>query len=301
MADPKTMTRAERSRKGAISRWHEPIPKATHTGILKIGGQEIQCDVLEDGRRVLRQKTFLAAIGRGKVGGKQRRGLVATNLPVFVQADNLTPYFEKDFIQRALPITYRGVDSRRYIAYDAPVLPEVCKIYVKAEHDDALQENQKKIAAVCKAMICGLATVGITALVDDATGYVYERERNELQKILENYIEKELLPWTKKFPDEFFEQVYRLHGWIWPKVHKNHPQYVGKFINDYIYNSLPPMVVEELKRINPANENGNRKHRHHQWLTESFGQKALEKRVIKVTAGLQFADNLDQFKNFMER
>src|SRR5271166_7056910 len=121
MADPKTMTRAERSRKGAISRWHEPIPKATHTGILKIGGQEIQCDVLEDGRRVLRQKTFLAAIGRGKVGGKQRRGLVATNLPVFVQADNLTPYFEKDFIQRALPITYRGVDSRRYIAYDAPV------------------------------------------------------------------------------------------------------------------------------------------------------------------------------------
>jgi hypothetical protein len=76
---------------------------------------------------------------------------------------------------------------------------------------------------------------------------------------------------------------------------------MGNFINTYVYKALPEVVVEELKKKNPPNENGNRRHRHHQWLTESFGQKFLEKRVIKVTAAMQFADDIDQFKKFMEK
>lgn len=38
------------------------------------------------------------------------------------------------------------------------------------------------------------ARVGITALVDEATGYQYDREKNELQKILKAYIAEDLLP-----------------------------------------------------------------------------------------------------------
>jgi len=301
MADPKTMTRLERSKKGADIRWNHPLPKATHTGPMKIGGYEIMCDVLDNGKRMIRQKDFLNAMGRGKIGGKERKGEDITKMPVFLQANNLTPYLETEFWHGGRSEIYKLQDGSKATGYEAEVLPKACKAYVKADDAGELQENQKKIALICRSMLYGLAEVGIIALIDDATGYVYERERNELQKILEAYIEKELLPWTKKFPDEFFEQVYRLHNWQWPKIHKNHPQYVGKFINEYIYQALPEIVVDELKRINSPNENGNRKHRHHQWLTESFGQKSLEKRVAKVTAALQFADSLDQFKQFMER
>ena len=57
------------------------------------------------------------------------------------------------------------------------------------------------------------ARVGITALVDEATGYQYEREHDELQKILKAYISEELLPWQKRFPDIFYKELFRLNGW----------------------------------------------------------------------------------------
>lgn len=302
MGDAKSMTNSERGKKAAAERWNPNIPKATHTGVINIGGFEIICDVLDNGKRMIRQKDFLNAMGKGKIGGADAERAEMANLPVFLTADNLTPYLELEFWRGAISRVYKTKENRRVTGYEAEVLPKACRVYVQA--DDAgkvLKENQRKVASVCRAMIYGLAEVGIISLIDDATGFVYERERNELQKVLEAYIEKELLPWTKKFPDEFFEQVYRLHGWQWPKKYKNHPKCLGHFINDYIYNALPEVVRDELKRINPPNENGNRRHRHHQWLTESFGQKSLEKRVAKVITTMQLSDNLDQFKQFIEK
>ena len=58
-----------------------------------------------------------------------------------------------------------------------------------------------------------LAHVVTPALVDEATGYEEVRVRNELHRILDAYIAEELLPWTKRFPDEFYRQLVRLRGW----------------------------------------------------------------------------------------
>src|SRR5688572_28770908 len=40
------------------------LPRATHTGELKIGEAVFKCAVLEDGTRVLTQQTFSQALGR---------------------------------------------------------------------------------------------------------------------------------------------------------------------------------------------------------------------------------------------
>jgi len=146
-----------------------------------------------------------------------------------------------------------------------------------------------------------IATVGIVALVDDATGYVEERQRNELQKILEKYISEELREWTKKFPDQFFKQIYRLYGWEWGEFKKNHPQCVGNIINKYIYDRLPPGVLDELKNKNPITENGKRKHMHHQFLTEDVGDKNLSSQISQVVTLMRVSDNMDQFKNMIEK
>lgn len=299
--DAKTMSNKERSQKAINERWHPTVPKATHTGVLLIGGKEIYCDVLNDGRRILRQKTLFNAMGKGKPSGEDVRRGLEHNLPLFVTASNLTPYLQEDFLRRGAAVHYKGKDGRRITGYDATILPEACKIYVQAEHDGVLLGHQLKIASVCKSMLYGLATVGITALVDEVTGYEFEKQRNELQLILEKYISKELMPWTKKFPNEFFEQVYKLHGWNWPKVCQNHPQYVGKLINKYIYKALPVGVLEELESKNPPNEHGNRKHKHHQWLSDSIGDKTLEKQVLKVITVMKVSDNMNQFKEYFKK
>lgn len=294
------MITKEQAIKAANERWHPTIPKATHSGILNIGGQEIACDVLEDGTRVLRQKTFLKSLGRGKVGSKERGREESNNLPIFLQANNLAPYFGSVILERGSPIRYKGPNNQSIKGYDASLLPETCKVYVQAFNDGVLQKQQIPIAKICQTILYGLATVGIISLIDDATNYVEKRNRDELQKILEKYISEELRVWTKKFPNEFFKQIYRLHGWEYHNL-KSHPQYVGKIINKHIYDRLPPGVLEELKKINPVQEKGFRKHRHHQFLTEDFGEKNLNNQIMQTITLMKVSDNFEGFEKLVEK
>ena len=110
-----------------------------------------------------------------------------------------------------------------------------------------------------------LAHVGIIALVDEATGYQDQREKDELRSILKAYISEDLLPWTERFPREFFKQIYRLHGWEFNKKTTRHTPLVGKLINRWVYEQLPKGVLGELQTRNPVvPEKGYRRHKHHQ-------------------------------------
>lgn len=300
MTDAKTMTNRERAKKASDERWHPSIPRATHSGVLNIAGKEITCDVLEGGRRVLRYKDFIKSMGKSKTSGEDAKRALSQKIPIFVSANNLTSYLAYDFMERAQEIYYKTSDGRKVIGYDATVLPEACKIYVQAENDGILQKGQLPIAQTCKIMLYGLATVGITSLIDEATGYQEVRARNELQLILEKYISEELREWTKKFPNEFFRQIYRLHGWEYPRK-TNHPQYVGKIINSYVYEKLPQGVLDELKRKNPTNENGTRNHRHHQFLSENIGEDNLNKQILRVITIMKVSDSLESFKDLMDK
>ncbi len=95
------------------------------------------------------------------------------------------------------------------------------------------------IVKACDRVIRGLAGVAIIALVDEATGYQYDRAKDELSKILSAYISPKLLPWTQRFPHEFFRLVYKLYGWEYKAGTVKHPQYLGKFINKYVYGQMP--------------------------------------------------------------
>lgn len=82
-------------------------------------------------------------------------------------------------------------------------------IYVKlfrCEKNIKLSARQRIIADQCEILIRGFARVGIVALVDEATGYQYERERFELEKILNAYISDEILKWQLTFTDDFIEK-----------------------------------------------------------------------------------------------
>jgi P63C domain len=92
-----------------------------------------------------------------------------------------------------------------------------------ARDADKLTEHQKPIASACDFLIRGLAHIGIIALVDEATGYQEVRDRLALQAILDAYLRKELAAWAKRFPDEFYKQMFRLKGWQWKGMSINRP------------------------------------------------------------------------------
>jgi len=147
----------------------------------------------------------------------------------------------------------------------------------------------------------GLAHVGIIALVDEATGYQEVRDRLALQKILERYISKELLPWTKRFPDEFYEQLFKLRSWQYSGMSIKRPSYVGKLTNDLIYQRLAPGVLEVLRKVTPRDYKGRTKHRFHQHLTADVGNPELDKHLHAVIALMKATTTWKVFYRLIQR
>jgi P63C domain len=245
------------------------------------------CAVLEDGTRVLSQRGVTGALGGRRGGSHWLRRRQGSNMPVFLSASNLAPYIAPS-LRMALeePIKYRPVkgSGSGTNGVNATLLPEICEVWLKARRDKALMPGQEHIARQAEVLMGGLATVGIIALVDEATGYQEIRNRHELNRILEAYIAKELLPWTKQFPDEFYQEMFRLRGWPYNPPSPKRPSYVGKLTNEIVYERLPPGVLDELRRRNPVQEDGRRRHKHHQLLTEDIGHAHLEKHIAGVVA-----------------
>ena len=259
------MERSASAKKAADARWGAELPQATHDGPLPIGGTTLVAAVLPNGKRLLSQGTFLQAIGRSRTPKAGTGGFTTVDaLPFFLQAEALKSFISEELMQSTTPIMFRLKSGQRAVGYDALLLPMVCEVYLKFR--DSFTEQGKKvptqyghIVKACDLLTRGLARRGIIALVDDATGYQADKAREELEIIIKAYIAPGLMPWTQRFPHEFFRQVYRLHNWDYRAGCIKHPQYVGKFINKYVYDALPPGVADELKRRLPKNEHGNRR------------------------------------------
>ncbi len=291
--------REEIARHAAEARWGiEAIPKATHTGQLRIVDRIISCAVLENGKRLLTQGTFMTAIGRAekaKAGTGSARLTQGGGLPPFL-AENLRPYVSDELLELTSPIVFRSQNGRKAYGYEARLLPLVCDVYLKARDEKKLLPSQESIARVCDLLTRKLAQVAIIALVDEATGYQEQRARNELQEILAAYVLEEHRPWITTFPNEFFEQIYRLHGWPYQPGRAQRTPFIGKLINEWIYAEMPPPVLPELQVRNPKNANGHRSHKHHQFLTPEMGREQLQRQITAVTTIMRISDDKDDFE-----
>ncbi|WP_454844835.1 P63C domain-containing protein [Priestia megaterium] len=264
--------------------------KATHFGTLQLGDKELRCAVLEDNSRVILYKEVFDAFDRPVRGRRIINGIVKSNLPGFIDASNLQSYISPQLEEMLLnPVTYSAKNGRPIKGYRAEIIPLLCDVYLAARQDGVLTKKQEPLAQVSEILVRSLSKVGIVALVDEATGYQYERERQELHKILSAYISEELLPWTKQFPDEFYRHLFRLRGWSYEPTSVKRPGYVGKLTMELIYDQLPDGVAEELRRKTPKNK------KLHQGLTEDVGNKHLQQQLTRVITIMKISSNWKEF------
>lgn len=295
--------RTEIAQNAARRRWI--AKKATHEGVLKIGEISLACAVLEDGTRVLSQTALTKGLGASRSGSHWRRMKEGTSadLPVFLSAPNLRPFIDNDLASALKePVLYAPAKGG-YVGYgvDAKLIPRICDVFLKARDNDALKLGQYSVAAQADIIVRGLATVGIVALVDEATGYQSVRSREALEKILEEFISKELLKWTKMFPDEFYEEIFRLKGWNYKPFNCKRPATVGKLTNDVVYDRIAPGVLDQLKKVTPRNEKGRLKHKYHQRLTEDVGHPRLREHLWAVISIMKIFDNWEDFYKALQR
>jgi hypothetical protein len=269
--------RREIAQMGAKERWR--LPKVLRPGVLELSGIKIPCAVLDNGKRVLTEHGITNALLGSRSGASKRIKSAQENsgapVPLFLAPKSLRPFISKEMLDGPLvPIEYTD-ESKIIKAYDAILLPAVCDIWLKARDAGVLQTQQFNKARKAEMLTRALAHVGIVALVDEATGYQEIRPRDALQAYLEMLIRKELASWAKKFPDEFYENIYKLKGWTWPGMRKNRFSIVAHYTRDLVYERIAPGLLQELEWKSPKDETGKRKNKFHQWLTEDIGDPML--------------------------
>lgn len=271
---------------------------------LQLGDSTLECYVLEDGSRVFSGNGLQKALKfPGSAGGSA--------LVKMLNAGKLSEKLTTDIIEK---INNRkefvrpgsgGRLSRTY-GYDATLLIDICNLLIECREKGILTPKQEEYARTAQIIISSVAKVGIIGLIDEVTGYQHQREKDELQKILQAYISEDLLPWQKRFPDIFYRELFRLNGWDYTLGSiKKRPGVIGTWTNKLIYEQLPPGVLSELKEKTPKSAAGNATARYHQSLSEDIGEPNLSAQINKTITLFQLSDNMKhmwkQFKKLQER
>jgi len=277
------------------------LPIATHGSAdhpLKIGEIEIPAYVLEDGTRVLSQRGVIEGLGMksGSAGGGDDR------LGSFLGGKGISPFVPSDLSSLiSSPIKFKPPTGGVAFGYPATVLADLCDVVLSARKEGVLQKQQEHIAHQCEILVRGFARVGIVALVDEATGYQKDRAKDALATILEAFIAKELQPWLKTFPSDFYEEMFRLRGLPFPTGTVRKPQYFGLLTNNIVYDRLAPGIREELQRGVPRNEEGRPTAKYFQKLTQNTGYPKLRELLGSVVTIMKFSTDWKDFVSKLDK
>lgn len=286
--------RTEIARKAAAARWSTGPDTVIAEGALHLDGEDVAAYVLADETRVLARAPFVRAIGRqGKVKGG--RGYDnELQVPVFLSAQNLTPFINSEIERNFKPVVFKW-NGKEIIGYRAELLTDVCSVYLDAERFGVLRANQKHIADKCRILQRSFAKLGVIGLIDEATGYQQMRAHDALSKLLEKYVAEELQQWVKTFPDDYYEQLFRLRD-LDPGEGTNRPSYFGHLTNDIVYDRIEVGLRQELRKKSPKAPSGRRINHLHRHLTPDLGHPKLREHIASVVTIMKLSRDWGSFK-----
>jgi len=307
--------RREVARRAAQARWgtkeEKEVVVAPHNGIIKLGELQLPCSVLPDGTRVLHERGVMKALGIARSGYASNRAKEAAGdgaaLPLFVAPINLKPFVDLELAEvLRSPIWYRPASGTHsgipHKGIRAEVLPRICNVWLKARDEGVLRGKQLAVAACADIIVRGLAEVGIIALVDEVTGYQFVRPNDELRRILERYISKELARWVHTFQPDFYREMYRLRSWTLDPTSHRKPGAVAKYTINLVYDRIHPDLLRELKQSRAGWEDagGSKGGKLHQFLTVDAGHPRLKQHLEGVIQIMRFANDWDQLMYRMD-
>jgi hypothetical protein len=312
--------RSDIARKAAQARWAKPepeddataevepshkdeeieadptMPVARWRGTLNIVGMEVPCYVLDNGARVIGRTSATEVLSGIKGGGA---------LEIYLGAKALEPFINKDLIlERFVPFRLQEVEGLKTAVKGLPaeLFIEICQGFVaglQASFDPKspypkLTDRQRQMAIQASMFLSACAKLGLEALIDEATGYQYERADDALQVKLRAFIADELRAWEKTFPDELWAEFGRLTHWKGNL--QSRPKWWGKLVIEMIYDTLDPDVAAYLKDNKPPP--GVRWHRQ---LTENIGVRALVSRCYEVVGMAKECADMRELRNKVAR
>ena len=241
-------------------------PEAQWPGTLEVMGVEIPCYVLADGRHVISRTGALHYLAGEDKGG---------NLESYLRVAAIRTFLPTDIEEQFIEITIPQVTNKTVKALSSGAFIDICRAYSRARDTGALEtEKQVQMAVRASQLLAAIAKTGLDSAIDEVTGYQFVRAADALRVKLQLYLEDEMRPWEKTFPDELWIQFGRLTNWRGP-IHER-PKYWGKLVLELVYGYLDPDVCEWLRTHAPAPRKGQN---YHQWLSSQYGLKKLVEHI----------------------
>lgn len=269
------------------------LPEAKYKGFLNLVGLEIPCYVLETGQRVIGRTSATEMLTGIKGGGGLEKYLGVSSLKPFINQESVL----EGLVSFRLP-EVEGL-KRHVKGLPADLFIEVCRGFVNALEASnrlnsgyqPLTERQREMAVNASMFLAACAKLGLDALIDEATGYQYDRARDALEVKLKAYLEDEMRKWEKTFPDELWIEFARLTNWKGSVT--NRPKYWGKLVMELVYEYLDPDVAKWLKENAPEPKHGQN---YHQWLSSQYGLKKLVEHIWKLIGIASTCQNMSELK-----
>jgi hypothetical protein len=261
------------------------IPKAMYWGALPVADMELPVFVLENGLRVISRTGATGLLSEKKGGG---------NLENYLQVAALQKYIPPDLSGLAIDFALH-ITNKRVMGYSAETFLEICRAYVRALADGALDtDRQKEIAVRASMFLAACAKVGLVALIDEATGYQYDRAADALRVKLKAYLAEEMRDWEKTFPDELWQEFGRLTNWKGSVTQR--PKYWGHLVTELVYQYLDPDVCKWLKDNKPQPQKGKN---WHQWLSDQYGLRKLVQHIYTLIGVAKTCFNMRELRDKM--
>lgn len=294
-----SVTRSEIARKAALAK-HAPkldpatgYPLARSEGILPIGDVNIDVYVLWDRRRLVSKRAMARALGLKSEGGNAFLKTLSGKTIASIISEQLWEKINN-------PIIFKPLLGDPGHGYEAVVLIEVCDALIEGR--DELLPSQKFLARQAEIIVRSAAKIGIIALIDEATGFIEDKRREEYRTLWQEFIRDEFRQWEQaEFPDDIFDMIYKLYGLkrFNPNSTK-HPRFFSKFLRKYIYLPLASSnggILEQLEEKNPVvYANGNRRYKLFQFLSDEVGLPALRQHLWQVVGIGRSVRTKEQFE-----
>lgn len=259
------------------------LPVAEWQGELEMG---VPCFVLNDGRRLISRTGATSALT-----GLNNQG----SLETYLRVEALVDYVPSDWADSLVEFIIPEVTHRKVMGLTAEAFLDICTGYVRALEDEKLEtDRQRVIAARAATFLASCAKVGLIALIDEATGYQYARAEDALRVKLRLFLEEEMRPWEKTFPDELWREFGRLTNWR-GTIHKR-PKYWDHLVNELVYGYLDKDVAQWLRDNQPEPRHGRN---YHQWLSAQYGLKKLIEHIWMLIGMASTCTTMAQLKAMM--
>lgn len=272
-----------------------PLPVAKYRGFLNLLDWDVPCFVLDNGKKVIGRTSFTETLTGIKGGG---------GLEKYLEVKNLNPFINMDLVLEGM-VAFRlpEVDGleKQVKGLPSDLAIDIWRGFVaaleatmKPGSPHTLTSRQTEMALKASMLLAACAKVGLEALIDEATGYQYDRAEDALQVKLRAYLSDEMRKWEKTFPDDLWVMFGKLTGWNHSVTKR--PKYWGKLVNELVYQYLDPDVFQWLKVNVPAPKHGQN---YHQWLTAQYGLKKLVEHIWKLIGVGGTCRNMSELKRKM--